>query len=69
MRKKAQIHEGVDELRKLCGENIEEQTVALLLVNLIIIVAISTQTPVYACLDALFATAPAFNARIPIFNG
>lgn len=57
----AQIHEGVDELQKLGGENTEKQTVVTRMVNLIIIVAISTQTPVYACLDALFATAPAFN--------
>ena len=56
----AEIHEGVDELRKLSGEKTEEKTLVTRMVTLAIIVAVSQNIPLYLCLDAFFATGPAF---------
>jgi hypothetical protein len=56
----AEIQQGVDELRKLIGEKIDESTLVTRMVILMVIAASSQGTPFYACIDAFFSTAPAF---------
>ncbi len=56
----AEIHEGTDELRQLSGEDIKGKTLVTRMVALAIIVAASQNIPLYLCLDAFFATSPAF---------
>jgi len=60
----AQLHEGVDAIRQLdANENnalYEKESVVVRMLSLIVIVAIRQKQPLYACLDAYFATAPAF---------
>jgi hypothetical protein len=60
----AQLHEGVEALRKLeASENqadYEKQSIVIRMMSLLVIVAIHGKKPLLACLDAYFATAPAF---------
>ncbi len=56
----AELHEGVNYLRRLAGETITDQSLVARMVTLAVIAAMSTQTPLYLCLDAFFATATAF---------
>lgn len=61
----AQLHEGVDVLRKLEASenkamNWGEHSVVTRMVSLLIAVAIRQKKPLLACLDAYFSTTPAF---------
>ncbi|SEH05804.1 hypothetical protein [Candidatus Venteria ishoeyi] len=60
----AQLHEGVDAIRQLnANENHalhEKESVVVRMLSLIVIVAMRRAQPMYTCLDAYFATAPAF---------
>ena len=67
----AELHEGVNYLRRLDGETIPAQSLVARMVTLAVIAAISTQSPLYLCLDAFFATATAFQvaAQYAMPNG
>jgi len=60
----AQLHEGVDAIRQLQAfENkavYEQESVVTRMLSLIVVVAMRRGQPMYACLDAYFATTPAF---------
>ncbi len=56
----AEMQQGVDDLRKSIGEKVDDSTLVTRMVTMVVIIASIQGIPFYLCLDAFFATSPAF---------